>query len=99
MVYVIGSNHGIDWKVKGNDRILQNITNLINTFKYEVAYDRTLGMDKSILDRPVTELQAIIPAMLTELIAEKEPRASIKEVKLLGVSTLGDIDLEVVIEI
>lgn len=81
--YTIYSNRDIDWNARGIDRVLQNIVNLLNTFRYEVAYDRIIGRDPANIDRP---LEKIIPAIIAEtydLIEEYEPRVKVKNVEVL----------------
>ena len=61
MRYTIETLQGnaLDWNAKGDKRILQNIRNLLTTWRYEVAYDRTKGLDPSILYLPKEDARAL----------------------------------------
>lgn len=75
------------------ERISQNITNLLEADKGAVAYDRDLGVDPEWKDQPDGMYDAMMLSEMTDLVNEKEPR---------GTTTLeiGDDDeLEVNIEI
>jgi hypothetical protein len=89
----------IKWDVKGSERILQNVINLINTFKYEVAYDRTLGINPDLVDMPANEAGIRFANEIVSLIVDREPRAEVKTVDYLGADINGAIALKVVIEI
>lgn len=96
--YTIYSNQKIDWNVKGINRTLQNISNLLNTFMYEVAYDRTMGRDPSNIDKPLNKM---IPAVISEtydLIQEYEPDVEIETIEIIN-SLEGDPVIKVVIKL
>jgi len=87
------------WNAKGIDRIAQNVFNLISTFKYEVAYDRTLGIDSSFLDKPLPIAIAQSTAQIYDVVAEREPRASVTDVNFISVDDTGNLQFEVVVDI
>ncbi len=87
-----------DWKAKGRERILQNVRNLTALTRYEVAFNRTLGLSPDLIDLPFRELEARYTAELTELIEDNEPRAVVREIASLTVSPEGEINCEVVID-
>lgn len=89
----------IDWGATGTAEIIQNVMNLIRTFKYEVAYDRTLGLTPDFQDRPLQEAVALTIAQIYELIEQREPRATVEEVSFIDVSNDGDLSFKVVIEL
>lgn len=89
----------IDWGASGADEIVQNVFTLLNTRKYEVAYNRTTGLPGALLDLPQTEL---VPAMISNIystIDELEPRATIVNVGFVGISEDGSLIFEVVIDV
>jgi len=92
------SKSRIRWGVKGVDRVVQNITNLLNTFKYEVAYDRTLGLSGRFVDKPLDQAVAEATTEIYELISEREPRVSIEEVQYTGMDDKGNMQFKVVID-
>lgn len=89
----------LTWGTKGNNRIIQNIVNLLQTRKYEVAYDRTLGLSGNFIDKPVDEAIALATAEITDLILQYEPRATLVEVLHVGNDEDGNIQLKVVVDI
>ncbi len=72
----------IDWGATGKNRIAQNVRNLVNTFRYEVAYHRTMGLPAGIVDSPTPEAAAELEIEVRTLLARYEPRAQIKNVSV-----------------
>ncbi|MFD5019997.1 hypothetical protein ACFWMP_13935 [Paenibacillus sp. NPDC058367] len=89
----------IDWSATGSDEIVQNVFTLLNTFTYEVAYDRTLGMQGKFIDMPDTEAIPVVIAQIYDLIDAAEPRATVEEVTYQGKSEDGSLIFEVVIDV
>jgi phage baseplate assembly protein W len=92
-------NVQLDWAAKGIDRIAQNVHNLITTKKYEVAYDRTLGINPSFIDQPFQTAISEMTAQIYEIISEREPRVTIVSVEYISVDIDGNMQIKVVIEI
>lgn len=95
--YNVSTKKPINWSAKGVERILQNIGNLLNTFRYEVAYDRVLGRDPAISDKPFEQAVPALIAETYELIEEYEPRVNLKDVTITKED--GEIQIEVVVGI
>lgn len=89
----------IDWGATGSNEIVQNVILLINTLNYEVAYDRTLGIDGKYQDMPLEAAIAFVIAQIYEIIEQREPRATVEEVNFIGVSDDGDLTFKVVIDV
>ncbi|MVB11085.1 hypothetical protein CAFE_17870 [Caprobacter fermentans] len=70
----------IDWTLKGQDRIAQNVRNLIHTYCYEIAYHRTMGLPGSLIDRPSNVQMEEARVKVRQMIATYEPRAKVKDV-------------------
>ena len=99
LVTINTQNFKLAWNAKGIDRISQNVFNLISTFKYEVAYDRTLGIDGSFIDSPLLKAITQATAQIYDIIAEREPRASVTDVNFISVDDTGNLQFEVVVDI
>lgn len=84
----------IDWSAKGKERIAQNVQNLINTFRYEVAYHRTMGIPVDIIDSPTPESMATLEVEVRSLLARYEPRANVQNV-LVTTDNNGKLQIEV----
>jgi len=89
----------LDFSAKGDERVLQNIRNLINTFRYEIAYNRTIGIDPNIFDKPADIAAALYTAEIYRIIADYEPRAEVKAVNFIGLDDDGNMSFEVVVDI
>ena len=101
MKYTIETLQGnaLDWNAKGDKRILQNIRNLLTTWRYEVAYDRTKGLDPSILYLPKEDARALYTAEVYRLIETYQPDAEVVRVDFVKIDEEGNIDFRVVIEL
>jgi phage baseplate assembly protein W len=89
----------INWGAVGSEEIAQNVFTLINTLKYEVAYDRTLGIRPDYLDMPLPEAIPLVTAQIYAVVDEREPRATVEDVIYLGVSDDGNSIFKVVIDV
>lgn len=99
MIYEISNQSGINWTVKGHDRILQNVINLLNTDIYEIPYARTIGIDKSNIDKPADIAAGVMANDFISLIEQREPRAKIQSISINGIDSTGKIQYKAVIEI
>ena len=101
MEYIIDTSQPVqlNFGAIGAERILQNARTLINTFLYEVAYNRTMGINPELFDRPADVVVALYTAEVYRVVSDYEPRAKVKEVKLLGVDGEGNMQFKVVVEI
>lgn len=100
-IYTLQTSTGpsLDWGARGVPRVVQNVRNLCQIYRYEIAYDRTLGIDPAIIDRPLDEASALFAAMVADLIERKEPRAKVLQVDYHGATLGGQLDFEVVLDI
>lgn len=96
-MYTLYSNTTINWNATGHERILQNVINILNTFKYEIAYDRLFGRDSENIDKPFNQSKDLIIAEMYELINEYEPRVNIKNISVFKDS--DEIIIKVVVDI
>lgn len=99
MEYTIDMGAPLAWNAKGHNRVLQNVANLIRTFQYEVAYDRLLGINPDVFDKPQEEAFALYSAEVYRVVSTFEPRAKVKDVVFLGIDQEGNIKSKVVVEI
>lgn len=93
----IRSGGSIDWTATGSDRVAQNVQNLINTYRYEIPYHRTMGMPGSLIDKPGNLLLQEARAEIAQMLAVYEPRANVKDV-LCTVDAGGNAVIEVVLQ-
>ena len=89
----------LNWCAKGTERIVQNIVNILNTYKYEVAYKRNFSISPDIFDKDIETMKSILIEDLFDSIKENEPRATLKSVTIKGVSDDGGVIAAVEVEI
>lgn len=94
-----GEARAIDWGASGAAAVAQNVYTLINTRKYEVAYDRTLGMSEEYVDLPLPEAIPLAIAQIYAVVDEREPRAFVKDVAFVGATPDGAMNFKVVVEL
>ncbi|NFO15169.1 hypothetical protein FDB34_13375 [Clostridium botulinum] len=84
MEYTLSSKNEnlINWNAKGNERILQNINNILNTIKNEVPYDRLMGRDPKNIDKILYKSKLALIEETYNLINTYEPRAKVKSVDI-----------------
>lgn len=92
-------NSNLLWKAKGTDRIIQNVKNILNTYKYEVAYNRNLGISPDIIDKDVETMKSIIMQDLFDNVKQYEPRAKLRAVDIKEITPDGAISAVITIEI
>lgn len=99
MIFNISSrNSNINWNAQGDERIAQNVVNILNTVQYEVAYDRVMGRNSNNLDRNFKEVESLLISETYDLIEEYEPRAKVINVLVKQLDN-GEIDIRAVIDI
>ncbi|MBO0555664.1 hypothetical protein EXQ41_06315 [Clostridium botulinum] len=96
--YIIYSNKGLNWNAKGEERILQNVANLLNTYKNGVSYNRKMGRNLENIDKPLDIFIARVIEETYDLIEEYEPRVSIKDIEYIGLEEEVPV-LKVVLEL
>lgn len=89
----------LDWSSQGSDRKVRNIRNLLNTWRYEVAYNRIMGLNPDIPDKPAGIAAALYAAEVYRLIQDYQPDVIIKSVTYNGIDSEGNVDALVVLEI
>ena len=100
MIVTIYSNDDtIAWGATGEDRIVQNVRNIVRTRKFEVPFMRELGLNPDIIDSDTRTIRAELAAHVAEVIKENEDRADVVDVRIESVDENGNyviaVDLEV----
>lgn len=101
MEYVIDTSQevNLNWNATNDERIVQNVLNIISTWKYEVAYNREMGIDSTLLEKPTQISSAQYISEVFRVIQEYEPRVTVKEVKFIGTDENGNMQFKVVINV
>lgn len=83
MIVTVHSNDDtINWNATGNERIVQNVLNILRTRQFEVPFMREFGINPDFLDSAPQSIQTDFLAHITELIEDGEPRASVVDVRI-----------------
>ncbi|WP_061312813.1 hypothetical protein [Clostridium botulinum] len=83
MEYTVKSDTNlINWNAKGDERILQNVNNILNIVKYEVPYDRLMGRNPKNLDGVLEKNKVALIEETYDLINTYETRATVKNVEI-----------------
>lgn len=88
-----------DWRARGEERIRQNVRNLLSLVRYELPYARTLGLPAGLIDLPAGEAATLYAAQAAALIRRGEPRARILSVQRVSAEESGQILLEVTMQV
>ncbi|GEQ15707.1 hypothetical protein [Clostridium butyricum] len=84
MEYEVYSNKNyLNWNAKGDERIIQNVNTILNTFKDEVPYDRLMGRNPDNLDKPLEKVKNKIIEETYDLVNTYETRVKVKEVNIV----------------
>jgi len=89
----------IDWNAVGKERIIQNVRNLLQTVRYDVPYDRTLGLSADLPDESGEGLSAVLLNLVSELISRKEPRATVLSVVVNAIDASGNLIMKVEVDV
>lgn len=81
MKYTIDSDlQSINWNATGNDKIVQNVCNILNLIKNEVPYARDKGRDLSNIDSTSNFSRYKLIEETYDLVEKYEPRAKVEDV-------------------
>lgn len=89
----------LDWSASGVKRVLQNVANLLRLIRYDVAFNRTLGMDPALPDRRPAEAVPLYIQEVYRLVESNEPRARVVSVEMESLTPQGQANMKVVLEI
>ena len=87
----------LDWSAKGTARKVQNVLNILRTYKGEVAYNRSFGISSEIIDKPIEEIRAIIAEDLTTNIEQYV--TGVRLISLTVEAAGEDIEISATIEV
>lgn len=100
MIYKISSADEIlDWNATGNDRIIQNVLNIIRTKKYEVPFMRLMGINPDYIDEAISGYRADLVNDVVENINAYESRVTVLNVDISVNNPNGDIEITVELEV
>ena len=81
---IFGRQESINFGAKGEEEVLQNVRTYLCTPRFLVVLDRALGIDATVIDRPMNKARAIISADILGSLPHVEPRAKIVSLDFSG---------------
>jgi phage baseplate assembly protein W len=81
---VFGRPSSIDFGARGVDEVLQNVRTYLCTPRFSVVLDRAMGIDASLVDRPINKAQAILSSDIFMNLSRHEPRAKVLSIDFSG---------------
>lgn len=99
IITVYSNDTSIEWGVSGEERIVQNVKNLLRTRQFEVPFMRAMGMNQDFIDSTVHTMKTEFTAHVKEVINAYEERANVVDVRIESCDESGEyviaVDLEV----
>ena len=89
----------LNWSATGTERKVQNVLNILRTFKSEVAYNRSFGISSEMIDKPIDEARAILAEDLTTNIEQNVSGVRLVSLTIEEITETGDISAKVTIEV
>lgn len=100
MIYNLRSDTDyIDWNATGTARIIQNVLNIIRTKKYEIPFNRLMGIDPDFIDDSLHKNKADIIADVMDNISTHESRVTVLNVDVASFDSDGNAVISVEIEV
>lgn len=81
---VVTVDYEINIEAEGDELILQNISNILRTYKGENALNREIGINPSIVDSSISKAKAMIIDDIIEQISLNENRVEVVSVEFEG---------------
>ena len=96
MKYTVSSDSpDIQWGLTGEERIVQNVLNILRTKKHEVPFMRDFGVDPDNFDEDIDFIRANIMQDVTNEIKAYESRVEVLGVTLSGVDENNNLIITV----
>ena len=75
--------HGIDWNAEYDDRLAQNVANLIRCFISEVPYYRDMGVDGTLIHQPQPDASEQLQSQIEEMLESYAEGVTVDEVRVI----------------
>ncbi|MGL4566911.1 MAG: hypothetical protein ACRCU6_00115 [Fusobacteriaceae bacterium] len=79
-IEVNGKKNNYKFKCTSEERIIQNIVNIVSRIKGNIPLNREKGIDSNIIDEDVSFVKASLTALLMDEIEREEPRFDVREI-------------------
>ena len=98
-VTISSNDASLNWTATGDERIVQNVLNIIRTRMYEVPFMRDLGINEDFIDSNQDEMETDFTTHIREVINKYEPRANVVEVSVSACDENGNFVISVELEV
>ena len=98
-VTVYSNEDNINWGVTGDERIVQNVRNILRTRLFEVPFMRGLGLDADFIDSSPQTMRTDLATAVMETINLYEPRATVLDVNIISCDENGEYVIAVELEV
>lgn len=78
---IVSENDSVNLNATGDELILQNVANILRTFKGECGLNRKFGISSSTLDKPQMVVQAKLSKEIADQIRDYAPQVKLKNIK------------------
>lgn len=99
IVTVSNNDDSVAWGVTGDDRIVQNVRNILRTRPFEVPFMPTMGVNQEFTDSTPQKVKSELANHVTEVINTYEPRATVLDVSIESCDENGDYVIAVELEV
>ena len=100
MIVTIYSNDTqINWGATGNERIIENVRNILRTRMFEVPFERLMGIDPDYIDAATNKVTAGLSTHIIQVINAYEERVTVLDVTIDSVDADGNYVFAVKLEV
>ena len=89
----------IEWGLTDEERIVQNVLNILRTRQSEVPFMREMGLNPDLIDNNVAYVGSGVESEVINLVNEYEPRATILSVDIESIDDDGQFTIQVELEV
>ena len=97
----VNSSEEINYNPKNTlEEVVTNVGMILRVYKEEQPLNRDLAFDSDLIDKNINVVQNRIASHLTKIIREYEPRAVLRQTRIIMKDTYNnDFDIELGIEV
>lgn len=98
-VTVYSNDNSLNWKASGDERIVQNVKNILRTRPFEVPFMRGLGINPDFIDSHTQNIKDDFTTHVADVIKEYEQRATVLSASIESIDENGNYVIAVELEV
>ena len=98
-VTVHSNDDSLNWGATGDERIVQNVRNILRTRPYEVPFMRDLGVNPDYITAAPRQIKTEFTSHVADVIKAHEPRANVLSVEVESFDENGNYVIAVELEV